>query len=154
MMKTLIILMVLAIFIGFTYQVFVVYTTANMINTSVQRSMMSIASVNMPVLFDSLKEGSATAADMSALVTSAELSADLSAELGLDISDDELVKSTESGGFFYRISGLDVRAENVYTGAGTICYTAEFTLEIPVAGYWDFGSFRIPMHVQAKYTNK
>lgn len=154
MMKTIIILMTLALLLGFTYQVFVAYTTANMINTAVQRSVMTIASVNMPVLFDSLKEGSAAAEDMSALVTSAELSADLSAELGLDISDDGLVKSSESGGFFYRISGLEIRAENVYSGAGTVCFTADFTLEIPVAGYWDFGSFRIPMSVQAKYTNK
>ena len=74
MMKTLIILMTLALLLGFTYQVFVAYTTANMINTAVQRSVMTIASVNMPVLFDSLKEGSAAAEDMSALVTSAELS--------------------------------------------------------------------------------
>lgn len=154
MMKTLIILMFLAILVGFTYQIFVVYTTANNVSTAVQRSIMTVASVNMPDLFDSFKEGGAEASDLTKLVTAKELSDDLCEELGLESTATELTKPSSTGGWFYRILNLEVKAENLAAGSGTVHYTADFTLEIPVAEYWSFGSFKIPMHVQAKYTNK
>ena len=153
-MKTLIIMMFFAVLFGFAYQVFVVYALANNVSTSVQRSIMTTASLNMPTLFGSLKEGSASAQDIAALVTVASMEQNLSEELGVEILPGEMVKRNSSGGWDYRIHGMDIRAENIAVGSGTVRYTAEFVLEIPVAAFWDFGSFSIPMHVEAKYTQK
>lgn len=153
-MKTLIILMFLSILVGFAYQVFMVYSVANTVQTAVQRSMMSVASCNMPALFDSFKEGGASASDLSALVTSDEICQDLSDELGMELSGDTLVKNSSSGGWLYRICDLSVAAVNTSAGSGTVRYSADFVVEVPVAEYWNFGSFRIPMHVEAKYTSK
>lgn len=152
-MKTLIVLMFMAILAGFIFQVFVLYTTANTVSTSVQRAIMTVASVNMPSLFDSMKEGSAEQTDLNALVTADELKSDIAAELGLVEASTRLVKESSTGGFYYRINDLTVTAANV-DSLSSVRYSADFVLEVPVAKYWDFGSFEIPMHVEAKYTRK
>ncbi len=153
-MKTLMILMVLAVIVGFMYQVFVIYSLANTVSASVQQSIMSVASYNFPSLFDSMKEGSAAVEDLSVLVTSEELEKLLTEELGLVYSGNSLVKRGSSGSWYYRIFDINVSAANVASGSGTVRYYADFTLEIPVAEFWDFGSFDIPMHVEAAYTQK
>jgi len=152
-MKTLIILMFMAILIGFMFQVFVLYSTANTVSTSVQRSIMTVAAVNMPSLFGSIREGSAETNDSTQLVTIDELRGDIAEELGLVQTNTQLVKESSAGGWYYRINDLAIKAENVEALA-TVKYSADFVLEVPVAKYWNFGSFKIPMHVEAKYTAK
>lgn len=147
-------MMFLMIIIGFAYQVFIVYSTASTVSTAVQRAIMSVASVNMPSLFDSLREGEASFSYAGSLVTVDELTQALTTELGVQVSGTDLVRESSSGGWFYRIRELGLTAENVSASPDTVRYTANFVLEIPVAEYWGFGSFDIPMQVAARYASK
>ena len=51
MLKVLIIVMALMILIAFMYQVLVIYSIANNVNTSVERTVISLASYNKPIVY-------------------------------------------------------------------------------------------------------
>ncbi len=154
-MKTLIILMCLAIIVSFTYQVFVAYSAANTVSTTMERCIMSVASFNKPGIYYSLREGEAFAQNTATMVNTNDVTNLLCEELGLEVSGTDFVKRTGASSVYYTISDLRIEVDNdIAAGSQTVVYTADFVLDVPVAAYWSFGSFTIPMHVEARYTGK
>lgn len=153
--KTLVIFTCLMLIVSFLFQVFMVYATCNQVSTAVRRAVMSVASQNKPLLFDSLKEGNTYAAEKS-IVTTEAVEYALSEELGLLPHGSGMELADKNGGFYYRISDLSVDTENITQTdrSNAVRFVATFTLTIPVAQYWDMGSFNIPMRSVSHYTSK
>lgn len=153
--KTLVIFTCLMLVVSFLFQVFMVYTTCNQVSTAVRRAVMSVASQNKPLLFDSIKEGNTYAAETGVVTTEAVEQA-LSEELGLLQHGNSMELANKEGGFYYRITELNVDAENISQTdrSNSLRFVATFTLTIPVAQYWDMGAFNIPMRSVSHYTSK
>ncbi len=157
MLKTLIILMALMILVAFMYQILVIYSIANNVNTTVERTVISLASYNKPIVYSSMREGNTMVVDESALFSRDEIMQSLCDELAATkLSEDSLVRQSNEGGFFYRITDLSVEIENIDSRSTdvTITFITDFDLEIPVAAYWNFGSINIPMQVRSVFTSK
>lgn len=155
-LKTLFIFMVLMVLFAFLVQVFMLYSTCNTIKTAVQRSVMSIASVNKPMVFESLREGNTYSESADGFITSRELKDNLIAELGLSENGNALEKLGSAGNMYYCIKDLSVTAVDMDSKSynSTLCFVADFTLEISVSSYWNFGNLEIPMRVESSYKAK
>lgn len=157
MLKVLIIVMALMILIAFMYQILVIYSIANNVHTSVERTVISLASYNKPIVYSSMREGNTMVTDESALFGRDELVESLCDELAAtQLSESSLMRESNEGGFFYRITDLTVEIENIDSRSSdvTITFITDFDLEIPVAAYWNFGSINIPMQVRSEFTSK
>lgn len=157
MIKVLIIVMALMILVAFMYQILVIYNIANNVNTTVERTVISLASYNKPVVYSSMREGNTMVVDESALFGREELMESLCNELSAtQLSESSLMRESNEGGFFYRITNLDVEIENIASRSSdfTVTFITGFDLEIPVAAFWNFGSINIPMQVRSTYTSK
>lgn len=157
MLKVLIIVMALMILIAFMYQILVIYSIANNVNTTVERTVISLASYNKPIVYSSMREGNTMMVDESALFGREELMDSLCEELAAtQLSESSLMRESREGGFFYRITGLTVQIENIDSRSSdvTITFITNFDLEIPVAAFWNFGSINIPMQVRSVFTSK
>lgn len=155
-LKTLIIFFLLMLLFAFTLQIFMVYSACNSVSTSVRRAVISVAAVNKAAVFSSLREGNTYCDDTSVLITELELTNSLVKEFGLTQNGVMLEKIGESGDLIYSIRDLSISLINSNSLEHEINmkYEVRFTLEIPVASFWDFGTFSIPMTVSSQYTAK
>ena len=155
MLKSIFIMLILVIVMAFLFQIFVIYSTANSVRTAVRDSAFTIAAANKPKLFDSLREGNTSVSTAEELLTADEMSQRLCEMLGMEISENSLVKRGQTGEF-YTIRELEITLENAYSRSSeqTLSFVTEFELEIPVAAFWSFGSIKIPMTIRSKYTAK
>lgn len=153
--KAIIIFACLMLIVAFLFEVFIIYTTCNEVSASVERAVMTVASENKPLLFDSLKEGS-TYAECVVFMSEKSVSEALCEELGVVEHDDGLELPDGEGGYHYRISELDVEMENTSSTdrTATVKFIATFTLTIPVPEYWNQGSLSVPMRSVSHYTSK
>ena len=117
---------------------------------------MSVAALNKTAVFSSLREGNTYCEDAGVLITEAELKNSLVEEFGLSQNGIALEKIGESGDHIYTIRDLSVNLlnSNSLEHEVNMMYEVSFTLEIPVASFWDFGTFSIPMTVSSQYTAK
>lgn len=157
MFKTIFILFTLMVIFAFMYQIFIVFSVANNISVAAERAVMSLASYNKPEVYSSLREGNTMTEDGEQLFGAEELVRYLCLELGASrTSDDSLERRSNEGGYHYRITGLTVDMENLSSRSAdsSVTFVTEFTLEIPVAAFWNFGSFEIPMQVRSSFRSK
>ena len=104
-----------------------------------------------------MREGNTMVMDESALFGREELIDSLCEELAAtQLSESSLMRESNEGGFFYRITDLTVEIENIDSRSSdvTITFITDFDLEIPVAAFWNFGSINIPMQVRSVFTSK
>ncbi len=161
MLKSIFIMLILVVLMAFLFQIFVIYSTANSVRIAVRDSAFAIAAANKPKLFASLREGNTFLQSENltdgenALLTVDEMSQKLSEMLGMELSENDLVKRGESS-VSYAIRELRITLEDPYSlsGGQTLSFVTELVLEVPVAAFWNFGTIRIPMEVRSKYTAK
>ena len=149
--------MVLLILVAFMYQVLAIYSIANNVNTTVERTVISLASYNKPIVYPSMREGNTVTPDKSVLFSREEMMQSLCSELAAtQLSENSLVRLSDEGGYFYKITGVSVDILNVDSRSSDVAITfvTDFELEIPVAAYWNFGSINIPMQVRSVFTSK
>ncbi len=154
--KTLIIFFLLMLVFAFTLQVLTVYSACNSVSTSVRRAVMSVAALNKAAVFSSLREGNTYCGGSRTLITETELADSLTEEFGLTRNGGALEKTGSSGDCIYKIRDMTVTLINADSLEHEInmLYSVDFTLDIPVAAFWDFGTFSVPMTVSAQYTAK
>lgn len=156
-LKILIIAMALMMLIAFVYQVFVIYSIANNISNAVERAVITLASYNKPIIYSSMREGNTMVADKENLLGREEIIISLCSELGAEqLSECSLERSSDSGGFFYRIKDLSVEMQNINSKSAdlTVTFITDFELEIPISAFWGFASINIPMQVKSAFTSK
>lgn len=155
-LKTLFIFIVMMTVLAFLVQVFMLYSACSTVKTAVERSVMSVASVNKPVVFSSLREGNTYTETPEVFITAQEIRDNLISELGLVDNGDSLDKLGAAGNTYYRIKNISVTAANTDSKSynTSLCFITEFKLEISFSQYWSFGAVEIPMRVESSYKAK
>lgn len=156
-LKVLVIAMALMMLIAFIYQVFVIYGIANNISNAVERAVITLASYNKPIIYSSMREGNTMVPDKGNLFGREEIILSLCGELGAEqLSENSLERSSDSGGFFYRIKDLSVEMQNIDSRSAdlTVTFITDFELEIPISAFWGVFSINIPMQVKSVFASK
>lgn len=162
MLKTIFILMIMLIIISFLFQAFSIFKIANNIKEVMEKSVMTLCALNMPTIYDSLREGHTAIADEAGnllynIVTEDDIVNSLSESLPVSLENGRsLVMRDSNGAPMYSIHNLQVAAQNIRS-IGTqekLTFVILFDLEVYVAAYWNFGSITVPMKVVSGYSCK
>lgn len=162
MLKAVFILMIMLIVVSFVFQVFSIFNIANNVSDTAEKSVMSLCALNMPSIYNSLREGHSAAEDeagspLYSLVTDEDIMRSLRESLNMEQGGNgELLKRDSNGALLFSIHNLRVETRNArFTQAQLrLTFAVQYDLEIYVAAYWNFGSITVPMETISGYSYK
>lgn len=157
MLKAVFIMMIMLIVISFMFQIFSVLNIASNVKEAAEKSAMSLCAVNMPKIYNSLREGNTKIEDETgtpfySILTAGDMNLSLKETLGLtQTAADELTAQDSNGAVLYSIRSL--RVDTGENAAGQLQFIVRFDLEIYTSGL-ELGGIVIPMEVVSGYSYK